>query len=74
VPAASAAWPGAEPEGISRWPFLLFIIVVIALGIIGAVVKGLLYLLIIGVVVLLADFSFSAPPARTRTPPGQVRQ
>jgi hypothetical protein len=49
--------------------------VAIALGIIGAVVKGLLYLLIIGVVVLLADFIFlRAPPARARTPPGRVRQ
>lgn len=35
--------------------FLLLVIVAIALGIIGAVVKGLLYLLIIGVVVLIAD-------------------
>jgi hypothetical protein len=35
--------------------FLLLIIVAIALGIVGAVVKGLLYVLIIGVVVLLAD-------------------
>lgn len=34
--------------------FLLLIIVAIALGIVGVVVKGLLYLLIIGVVVLLA--------------------
>jgi hypothetical protein len=54
---------------------LLLIIVAIALGIIGAVVKGLLCLLIIGVVVLLADFIFlGAPPARARTPPGRVRQ
>ena len=35
--------------------FLLLIIVAIALGIVGAVAKGLLYLLIIGVVVLIAD-------------------
>ncbi|MGD0377158.1 MAG: hypothetical protein ABSB01_21555 [Streptosporangiaceae bacterium] len=35
--------------------FLLLIIVAIALGIVGAVAKGLFYLLIIGVVVLLAD-------------------
>lgn len=35
--------------------FLLLIIVAIALGIVGAVVKGLLYVLIIGVVVLIAD-------------------
>ena len=36
--------------------FLLLIIAAIALGIIGAVVKGLLYLLIIGVVVFLLAF------------------
>lgn len=35
--------------------FLLFIIVAIALGIVGAVVKGLFWLLIIGVVVILVD-------------------
>ncbi len=35
--------------------FLLLIIVAIALGIVGVVAKGLFYLLIIGVVVLLAD-------------------
>ncbi len=35
--------------------FLLFIIVAIALGIVGAVVKGLFWLLIIGVVVVLVD-------------------
>lgn len=33
--------------------FLLLIIVAIALGIVGVVVKGLLYLLIIGIVVFL---------------------
>jgi hypothetical protein len=55
--------------------FPVLIIVAIAPGVIGAVVKGLLYLLITGVVVLLADFIFSRrPPARTRTPPGQVGQ
>ncbi len=35
--------------------FLLFIIVAIALGIVGAVIKGLFWLLIIGVVVFLVD-------------------
>ena len=35
--------------------FLLFIIVAIALGIVGSVVKGLFFLLIIGVVVILVD-------------------
>src|SRR5260370_38750647 len=59
--------PAAEANGASRVAdagkigeramalFLLLIIVAIALGIVGAVVKGLLYLLIIGVGVLLAD-------------------
>ena len=35
--------------------FLLFVIVAIALGIVGAVVQGLFWLLIIGVVVILVD-------------------
>ncbi|MGW0698312.1 hypothetical protein ACWD0A_03030 [Streptomyces sp. NPDC002867] len=38
--------------------FLLLIIVAIVLGIIGAVTEGLLYLLIIGVMVLVADLIF----------------
>jgi len=38
--------------------FLLLIIVAIALGLIGFVVKGLLYLLIIGIIVFLADMIF----------------
>lgn len=36
--------------------FLLFIIAAVALGIIGVVVKGLLWLLVIGIIVFLADF------------------
>jgi hypothetical protein len=39
--------------------FLLLVIVAIALGIVGVVVKGLLYLLIIGVVILIADLIFA---------------
>ena len=35
--------------------FLLLIIAAIALGIVGVVVKGLFYLLIIGIVVILID-------------------
>ncbi|MEU1016122.1 hypothetical protein [Streptomyces sp. NPDC005898] len=35
--------------------FLLLVIVAIVLGIIGLVAKGLFYLLVIGVVVLVAD-------------------
>lgn len=38
--------------------FLLFIIAAVALGIIGVVVKGLIYLLVIAIVVLLLDFVF----------------
>jgi hypothetical protein len=38
--------------------FLLLIIVAIALGIIGVVVHGLLYLLIIGIVVLIIDLVY----------------
>ena len=35
--------------------FLLLVIVAIALGIVGVVVKGLFYLLLIGIVVILVD-------------------
>jgi len=38
--------------------FLLVVIVAVALGIIGAVAKGLLYLLIIGVLLLVADLVY----------------
>jgi hypothetical protein len=38
--------------------FLLVIIIAISLGIIGFVVQGLLWLLIIGVVIFLLDFLF----------------
>ncbi|HET9075832.1 MAG TPA: hypothetical protein VFN68_02785 [Acidimicrobiales bacterium] len=38
--------------------FLLFILAAVVLGIIGVVVKGLLYLLIIGIVVFVLDLVF----------------
>ncbi|WP_162837967.1 MULTISPECIES: hypothetical protein [Streptacidiphilus] len=38
--------------------FLLVIIVAIVLGIVGAVAKGLLYLLVIGAVLLVADLIY----------------
>lgn len=38
--------------------FLLLVIAAIALGIVGFVVNGLLYLLIIGIVVFVADLVF----------------
>lgn len=49
--------------------FLLLVIVAIALGIVGAVVKGLLYLLIIGIVVFLGALLLSA--LRMRRRPGR---
>ncbi len=44
--------------------FLLLVLAAVALGIVGAVVKGLLYLLVIGVVVFLCAFIVLG--ARTR--------
>lgn len=38
--------------------FLLLLIVAMVLGLIGALAKGLLYLLIIGVIVLVVDLLF----------------
>jgi hypothetical protein len=49
--------------------FLLLVIVAIALGIIGVVAKGLLYLLIIGIVVFLAALILAA--LRMRRRPGK---
>jgi hypothetical protein len=46
--------------------FLLLVIAAIALGVIGAVVKGLLYLLIIGIVVFVGALVFSALRMRHR--------
>lgn len=46
--------------------FLLFIIVAIALGIAGAVVHGLLWLLIIGIVLFLLDFVLLGTQLRGR--------
>jgi len=52
--------------------FLLLVIAAIALGIVGVVAKGLLYLLIIGIVVflgamLLAALRMRRRPARRRS-------
>ena len=38
--------------------FLFLILVAVALGIIGAVVQGLIYLLVIGIIVFLLAFVF----------------
>jgi hypothetical protein len=49
--------------------FLLLVIVAIALGIVGVVAKGLLYLLFIGIVVLLGALVLGA--LRMRRRPGK---
>jgi hypothetical protein len=49
--------------------FLLLVIVAIALGIVGVVAKGLLFLLFIGVVVLLGALVLAA--LRMRKRPGR---
>jgi hypothetical protein len=46
--------------------FLLLVIVAIVLGIVGVVVKGLLYLLIIGIVVFLGALLLGALRIRRR--------
>jgi hypothetical protein len=46
--------------------FLLLVIVAIVLGIVGVVVKGLLYLLFIGIVVFLGAFIFLGARWRRR--------
>jgi ABC-type transport system involved in cytochrome bd biosynthesis fused ATPase/permease subunit len=49
--------------------FLLLVIVAIVLGLVGVVVKGLLFLLFIGIVVLLGALIFGA--LRIRRRPGR---
>ena len=53
--------------------FLLLVIAAIALGIVGAVVKGLLYLLFIGIVVLLGALLLGALRMRRRPSRRQSR-
>jgi hypothetical protein len=47
--------------------FLLLVIAAVVLGIIGAVANGLLYLLVIGVVLLVADLIYGAMRWSQRT-------
>jgi hypothetical protein len=72
--AVSGGWAAAEPllraENQMIAFFLLLIIVAIALGIVGVVVKGLLYLLIIGIVVFLGALLIGA--LRMRAPGRRV--
>ncbi len=53
--------------------FLLLVIVAIALGIVGVVVKGLLYLLFIGIVILLGALLLGALRMRRRPGRRQAR-
>lgn len=62
--AASAAWPGAETATVAL--FLAVILAAVALGIIGAVVHGLLFLLAVGCVVFVADLVFLGTVLRGR--------
>jgi hypothetical protein len=48
--------------------FLLLIIAAVVLGIIGVAVKGLLYLLIIGVAIFLCSFVLLGARSRRRRP------
>jgi len=69
----SGGWPAAEPLDRAENPmialFLLLVIVAIVLGIVGVVAKGLLYLLIIGIVVFLGALLLGA--LRMRRRPGR---
>jgi hypothetical protein len=53
--------------------FLLLVIAAIALGIVGVVAKGLLYLLIIGIAVFLAALILAALRMRRRPGKGPAR-
>jgi hypothetical protein len=71
--AVSGGSPAAEPLDGAEDPmialFLLLVIVAIVLGIVGVVAKGLLYLLIIGIVVFLGALLLGA--LRIRRRPGR---
>lgn len=49
--------------------FLLLVIAALVLGIVGVLVHGMFYLLIVGIVVLIADVVFLAVRANRRNPP-----
>ena len=67
---ANGAWLAGEQPDRGEDPmialFLLLVIVAIVLGIVGVVAKGLLYLLIIGIVVFLGALLLGALRARRR--------
>ncbi|MGP4003813.1 hypothetical protein [Streptomyces sp. 8N706] len=47
--------------------FLFLLLVAVVLGIIGAVAEGLFYLLVIGIVLVVADVAFTAARWSRRT-------
>jgi hypothetical protein len=51
--------------------FLFLVLAAVALGIVGVVVKGLLYLLVIGVVVFLGAFIVLGVRMRRARPPAR---
>jgi hypothetical protein len=53
--------------------FLILVIAAIALGIVGVVVKGLLYLLVIGIVIFLGALLLAALRMRRRPGGRQAR-
>ena len=66
-------WPAADQYDEAEYQmlafFLLLVIVAIVLGIVGVVVKGLVYLLFIGIVVFLGALLLGA--LRMRRRPGK---
>ena len=70
APAANGNWPAAahynRAENQMIALFLLLVIVAIVLGLVGVVVKGLLFLLFIGIVVFLGALLFGALRIRRR--------
>jgi Flp pilus assembly protein TadB len=70
-------WPAAEHPNRAEDPmialFLLLVIAAIALGIVGVVAKGLLFLLIIGIVVFLGALTLGALRMRRRPGKRQAR-
>jgi Flp pilus assembly protein TadB len=73
----SGGWPAAEQPNGTEDPmialFLLLVIIAIALGIVGVVAKGLLYLLIIGIAVFLGALLLAALRMRRRPGRRQTR-
>ena len=65
----NAGWPGGyRSRGDIMVLFLLLVLAAVALGILGAVLKGLLFLLFIGIVVFILAFVVLGASMRRRRP------